>query len=184
MRCCRRSSSGVYYYSFTLIHPFRGSFSYYADPIYQRDTIHFSISHQWSANQEKKSAFPPLNDSFSYHFTHMRPFIHAHHPDCKKYVMMAEGYDLRSVMTTPGVQGEKTLSNHIIEMEEILGIEAARQSIIDQVRALLQNSHLFTKLPNFTCAPSIYILKKDSLQTKSLSIDFRSASLWSTTVSL
>ena len=47
--------------------------------------------------------------------------------------MMAEGYDLRSVMNTPGVKGEKTVSNHIIEVEDTLGIEAARSSIIDQV---------------------------------------------------
>jgi DNA-directed RNA polymerase III subunit RPC1 len=29
-------------------------------------------------------------------------------------------------MTTPGVDFSETISNHIIEMEEVLGIEAAR----------------------------------------------------------
>jgi DNA-directed RNA polymerase III subunit RPC1 len=40
---------------------------------------------------------------------------------------------LREVMTVDGVVGEKTTSNHIMEVEKVLGIEAARQVIIEQI---------------------------------------------------
>jgi len=40
--------------------------------------------------------------------------------------MLVEGQGLKKVMTTPGVDFNETKTNHIIEMEEVLGIEAAR----------------------------------------------------------
>jgi DNA-directed RNA polymerase III subunit RPC1 len=36
-------------------------------------------------------------------------------------------------MNTIGVDSKKTFSNHIMEIEKVLGIEAARNSIIEQV---------------------------------------------------
>lgn len=45
------------------------------------------------------------------------------------YKLLVEGYDLLRVMGTPGVRGTATTSNHIIEVEETLGIEAARVMI-------------------------------------------------------
>lgn len=42
------------------------------------------------------------------------------------YKLLVEGYSLLDVMGTPGVVGTETLSNHIIEVEHTLGIEAAR----------------------------------------------------------
>ena len=51
----------------------------------------------------------------------------------RKYVLLVEGYDLLSVMGVPGVDGLKTKSNHIIETERVLGIEAARQTIMDEI---------------------------------------------------
>lgn len=40
--------------------------------------------------------------------------------------LLVEGYGLLDVMTTDGVIGEKTTSNHVMEVAEVLGIEAAR----------------------------------------------------------
>lgn len=40
--------------------------------------------------------------------------------------LFVEGYGLLEVMTTDGIIGEKTTSNHIMEVAEVLGIEAAR----------------------------------------------------------
>lgn len=37
-------------------------------------------------------------------------------------------------MGTEGVDGCKTTSNHIIEVQQTLGIEAARRSIIDEIQ--------------------------------------------------
>lgn len=42
------------------------------------------------------------------------------------YELLAEGYGLRQVMTTDGVVGLESTSNHIAEVESVLGIEAAR----------------------------------------------------------
>ena len=47
--------------------------------------------------------------------------------------LLVEGEGLREVMNTDGVVGAKTTSNHIMEVEKILGIEAARACIIGQI---------------------------------------------------
>jgi hypothetical protein len=41
---------------------------------------------------------------------------------------------LKEVMGIEGVDGHKTVTNHIIELMHILGIEAARYGIIDQIQ--------------------------------------------------
>jgi DNA-directed RNA polymerase III subunit RPC1 len=56
------------------------------------------------------------------------------------YRLLVEGYGLRDVMNTPNVDGRKTTSNHIIEVFQTLGIEAARASIIHEI-VYTMNSH-------------------------------------------
>ena len=51
-----------------------------------------------------------------------------------KYNLLVEGYGLREVMTTEGVDGIHTTSNHIAEIEKVLGIEAARQTIANEIQ--------------------------------------------------
>jgi DNA-directed RNA polymerase III subunit RPC1 len=41
-------------------------------------------------------------------------------------------------MGTTGVEGLKCKTNHILEMQSVLGIEAARQSIITEVLETMQ----------------------------------------------
>jgi len=48
-------------------------------------------------------------------------------------VIYTEGSNLREVLCIRGVDKTKTTTNNIKEIEEVLGIEAARQSIIDQL---------------------------------------------------
>lgn len=50
-----------------------------------------------------------------------------------EYVIFAEGMGFGEVLKIPGIDVKKSYSNHIIEVEQSLGIEAARQSIINQV---------------------------------------------------
>ena len=50
------------------------------------------------------------------------------------FELLAEGYGLRDVMNTDGIIGTQTTSNHIMEVEQVLGIEAARQTIIEQIQ--------------------------------------------------
>ncbi|QSL65865.1 hypothetical protein MERGE_000144 [Pneumocystis wakefieldiae] len=47
--------------------------------------------------------------------------------------LLVEGYGLRDVINTDGVVGTKTSTNHIMEMKQVLGIEAARASIIKEI---------------------------------------------------
>jgi hypothetical protein len=47
--------------------------------------------------------------------------------------LLVEGCGLQKVMTTLGVDGKRTTSNHIIEVFRALGIEAARSSIIHEI---------------------------------------------------
>lgn len=41
--------------------------------------------------------------------------------------------NLLAVMGTPGIDGIKTHSNHVVEVQRTLGIEAARQCIINEI---------------------------------------------------
>ena len=49
------------------------------------------------------------------------------------YNLLVEGYGLRDVMTTEGIIGNSTTSNHIAEIEQVLGIEAARSTISHEI---------------------------------------------------
>ncbi|KAK9479984.1 hypothetical protein V1514DRAFT_350894 [Lipomyces japonicus] len=51
----------------------------------------------------------------------------------KENELLAEGYGLRTVMNIDGVVGAKTATNHVLEMRQTLGIEAARHSIIGEI---------------------------------------------------
>ena len=50
------------------------------------------------------------------------------------YQLLVEGYGLREVMTTEGIVGTQTTTNHVSDMRTYLGIEAARQSIINEIQ--------------------------------------------------
>lgn len=55
----------------------------------------------------------------------------------KNYYLLVEGYGLSDVMGTPGVDGYTTKSNHIIEMQKVLGIEAARSMIVNEIKYIM-----------------------------------------------
>ena len=48
--------------------------------------------------------------------------------------LLVEGYGLQKVMTTQGIVGELTTSNHVIETAQVLGIEAARRTIVNEIQ--------------------------------------------------
>jgi DNA-directed RNA polymerase III subunit RPC1 len=60
----------------------------------------------------------------------------------KKYNLLVEGYDLRRVMNTIGVKGTETSSNHIMEVEKVLGIEAARATIMREIHTTMDSHGL------------------------------------------
>lgn len=55
-----------------------------------------------------------------------------------KYKLLVEGYGLRNCMITQGVEGLKTRSNSIIEMRDLLGIEAARTTIVMEISQVMK----------------------------------------------
>lgn len=59
--------------------------------------------------------------------------------DDSKRELLVEGYGLRDVMSTDGVIGSKTVTNHVLEVFSVLGIEAARASIIGEINYTMSN---------------------------------------------
>ncbi|CDK28947.1 unnamed protein product [Kuraishia capsulata CBS 1993] len=53
--------------------------------------------------------------------------------DDGKRELLVEGYGLKDVMSTDGVVGTRTKTNHVLEIFDVLGIEAARASIINEI---------------------------------------------------
>ncbi|KAI9831688.1 MAG: hypothetical protein M1819_004754 [Sarea resinae] len=54
-----------------------------------------------------------------------------------KNALLVEGYGLRACMNTDGVVGTHTRTNSVIEMRDVLGIEAARKTIVDEISAVM-----------------------------------------------
>ncbi|KAM0880606.1 hypothetical protein ACQ4PT_033448 [Festuca glaucescens] len=50
--------------------------------------------------------------------------------------------NLLKVLGTPGVNAERTKSNHIMEVHKTLGIEAARRSIIDEIQYTFESNNM------------------------------------------
>ncbi|KAL6268377.1 hypothetical protein P5V15_001510 [Pogonomyrmex californicus] len=56
-----------------------------------------------------------------------------------KFTLFVEGDNFREVMATPGILGEKTKSNNTIEVFKTLGIEAARTTIMSEIKSVMEN---------------------------------------------
>ncbi|CAG9841200.1 unnamed protein product [Diabrotica balteata] len=56
-----------------------------------------------------------------------------------RYSLCVEGNNLREVMATYGVDGKKTISNNIMEVYHTLGIEAARETIMSEIKMVMEN---------------------------------------------
>lgn len=57
--------------------------------------------------------------------------------DSGKNSLLVEGYGLKACMTTQGIDGLATKTNSITEMRDVLGIEAARKTIIDEISLVM-----------------------------------------------
>ena len=56
-----------------------------------------------------------------------------------EYIIMTAGSNLSEVLQLEGVDAYRTTTNNIFEIWEVLGIEAARQAIINEVFKVIQN---------------------------------------------
>jgi len=59
-----------------------------------------------------------------------------------EYVILTFGSNLRKVMMLPFVDGTRTTTNDIFEIEATLGVEAARQAVIDEVFKVIETQGL------------------------------------------
>jgi len=59
-----------------------------------------------------------------------------------EFVLYTEGTNLKGVLRTPGVDTTRTISNHIHEVADTLGIEAARSVIIREAKSVLDEQGL------------------------------------------
>ncbi|VDP84906.1 unnamed protein product [Echinostoma caproni] len=55
-----------------------------------------------------------------------------------EHKIYVEGAKLREVMCVPGVVPERTWSNNILEVEQVLGVEAARRVVIDELLSVME----------------------------------------------
>jgi DNA-directed RNA polymerase II subunit RPB1 len=55
----------------------------------------------------------------------------------KEWVLDTDGVNLSEILATRGVNVEKTFSNDIVEILQVLGIEAARQALLNELRAVI-----------------------------------------------
>jgi DNA-directed RNA polymerase subunit A" len=60
----------------------------------------------------------------------------------EEYIVLTSGTNLKDVLELPEVDSTRTTSNHIHEVNEVLGIEAARQAIITEVYKVIESQGL------------------------------------------
>jgi DNA-directed RNA polymerase subunit A" len=59
-----------------------------------------------------------------------------------EYVILTEGSNLKAVLGVEGVDPRRTTTNNILEIYEVLGIEAARSAIIKEIKRVLDDHGL------------------------------------------
>uniref|UniRef100_A0AC34GAH0 DNA-directed RNA polymerase n=1 Tax=Panagrolaimus sp. ES5 TaxID=591445 RepID=A0AC34GAH0_9BILA len=69
-----------------------------------------------------------------------RCLIHADEKNGKTYKLLAEGTVFKQVMAIPNVNTSRTTFNNALVIAKVLGIEAARKSIIDEITATMESS--------------------------------------------
>ena len=70
-----------------------------------------------------------------------RAIIHKD-PDTGEYIIYTDGSNLAEVLKMRGIDHRRVRTNNIHEIAEVLGIEAARNAIIEQIMEVLSNSGL------------------------------------------
>ncbi|CAH9098236.1 unnamed protein product [Cuscuta europaea] len=80
-----------------------------------------------------------------------------------KYEVLAEGTGLQTVLGTVGVDGQKTRSNHIMEVNQVLGIEAARGCIIEEINGTMQSHGMTIDLRHMMLLADLMTFKGEIL---------------------
>jgi len=64
----------------------------------------------------------------------------------ENWVLETDGVNLTEILANDYVDFQKTFSNHIIEMQDTLGIEAARNSLLNEIRAVVDDAGEYVNL--------------------------------------
>lgn len=64
------------------------------------------------------------------------------HANLGEYVIYSEGTNLEGVLQIPGIDSQRTISNHVREVASTLGIEACRNAIIKEAYGVLEEQGL------------------------------------------
>lgn len=92
-----------------------------------------------------------------------------HHRE-DQWVFETEGSNLVGSMEIKGIDQTRTISNNVIEIYEVLGIEAARQSLLNELRAVLSFDgsyvnyrHLAILVDTMTCRGSLTAMTRHGI---------------------
>lgn len=66
------------------------------------------------------------------------PFSNTGFKESAEWILDTEGVNLMEVMSQEGVDYTKTVSNHLIEVFNILGIEAVRTALLKELRGVIE----------------------------------------------
>ena len=82
-------------------------------------------------------------------------------------VLTVEGRDLGAVLAAPGVDGTRTTTNHVMEVERVLGIEAARASLAAEVAStMVRREETFSKTFSFFLLSGFFRASMNFFPTK------------------
>ncbi|OII73227.1 DNA-directed RNA polymerase II III subunit [Cryptosporidium ubiquitum] len=81
----------------------------------------------------------------------------------KCYSLAVEGYGLLKLMGINGIIGTRTVSNHVMEVREVLGIEAARKVIIQEVQKCMDAYSMDIDLRHIQLLADIMTFRGDVL---------------------
>lgn len=79
------------------------------------------------------------------------------------YDLVAESMDLLSVMNVDGIIGTQTTCNHILEVQRVLGIEAARKTIVDEMRSTMASHNIAVDIRHLMLLADIMTFKGKTL---------------------
>ena len=63
--------------------------------------------------------------------------------DHEYWILQTEGSNLKAILSHPAVDTAKTVSNDMTEILDVLGIEAARMSFINEFRSVLKHYSIY-----------------------------------------
>lgn len=95
-----------------------------------KSSLHYTM-------QQLKSDLP--NVLIKGHKNVNRAIIHVDEAQGDTFKLLVEGDDLLSVMSTVGVKGTAATSNNTAEVEKVLGIEAARATIKNEINVTMKS---------------------------------------------